>query len=287
MPCFSERSIPVLSSILVPMQCFVHSCMPFTGRALVWCDGPPPAALWGPRCGELYARTTPCRVKPRHPGSGPMADAPCGELNARTPPRLPLWGAELESAPGKNPAVTPVASGQEQCSGWGWQQPGAARGRQFLGPACHAAFLLAKQHYTGTCTCSRPLGTASTRLLSQVGVLPLPDLGVHVAVLIPPTVFFDTNPPTINGVYPHHHQLGSGAAYSRTRVQVDESVLISGSEALHKRWTPPCVTACYICATGAEHRLSQLQLAVHSLCLLRIRSRRDHRMHESTSLAEI
>jgi hypothetical protein len=137
---------------------------------VLWCDGPQSMEhrwLRGPRYGPLHARTTPCCVTLRHPRAGLIAGVPCGGLSARTPPRLPLSGCRTCSLfPTKPRRAAPRSSGREQCSGWGWQQPGAARGRQFLGPACRAAIShiqqkqQQKQQYTG----SRPLSTTVDKL---------------------------------------------------------------------------------------------------------------------------
>jgi hypothetical protein len=95
----------------------------------------------GPRYGPPDAHTTPCRVKPQHT-SGLMADAPCGERSARTPPRLLIRSNQAYTLL----LVTPAECSMRpvwQLAGCKWrcQQPRAARGRQFVGPACHAALL--------------------------------------------------------------------------------------------------------------------------------------------------
>jgi hypothetical protein len=132
-----------------------------------WCGvmAPVPVGLQqlqGPRYGTPVARTTPCRVKPRQPAAGRWQMLLTGGIARDTPPRLPLWGANPETAPGRTLRQDTASSrGQELCCGWRWQQPGAARGRQFLGACmpcsscCRSVQVAAPQHQRGQAVTAR------------------------------------------------------------------------------------------------------------------------------------
>jgi hypothetical protein len=81
-----------------------------------------------------------------------MADVPHGEHSARHISAPVLRGRYLTVCLWPTPGLRLPFTGAGAGCEWRWQQPGAARGRQFLGPACHAAIphMQQKQQYTGS-----------------------------------------------------------------------------------------------------------------------------------------